>query len=91
MSCDSKINTLCGKVCWLLKQVVNCRVTALTEWANRERECNLINNYSFYFGHPVVQMLFIILTCLYDISDEEEEEDVGSYWMTLKKGEDTLI
>ena len=22
---------------------------------------------------------------------EDEEEDVGSYWMTLRKGEDTLI
>jgi hypothetical protein len=22
---------------------------------------------------------------------EDEEEEVGSYWMTLKKGEDTLI
>jgi hypothetical protein len=26
-----------------------------------------------------------------DRSDEDEEEDVGNYWMTLKKGEDTLI
>ena len=24
-------------------------------------------------------------------SDKDEEEDVGSYWMTLRKGEDTLI
>jgi len=22
---------------------------------------------------------------------EDKEEDVGSYWMTLRKGEDTLI
>jgi hypothetical protein len=22
---------------------------------------------------------------------EDEEEDVGSYWMTLRKGEDTVI
>jgi hypothetical protein len=22
---------------------------------------------------------------------EDEEEDIGSYWMTLRKGEDTLI
>jgi hypothetical protein len=22
---------------------------------------------------------------------EDEEEDVGGYWMTLRKGEDTLI
>jgi hypothetical protein len=23
--------------------------------------------------------------------EEDEEEDVGSYWITLRKGEDTLI
>jgi hypothetical protein len=22
---------------------------------------------------------------------EDEEEDIGSYWMTLRKGDDTLI
>jgi len=26
-----------------------------------------------------------------DISDVYEEEDVGNYWMTLRKGEDSLI
>ena len=25
------------------------------------------------------------------IEQEDEEEDVGRYWMTLRKGEDTLI
>jgi hypothetical protein len=23
--------------------------------------------------------------------EEDEEQDIGSYWMTLRKGEDTLI
>jgi len=26
-----------------------------------------------------------------EVTGRREEEDVGSYWMTLRKGEDTLI
>jgi chorismate mutase len=26
-----------------------------------------------------------------EVTQEDEEEDVGSYWMTLRKGEDTLV
>jgi hypothetical protein len=26
-----------------------------------------------------------------EVTQEDEEEDVGSYWMTLEKGEDTHI
>jgi len=29
--------------------------------------------------------------CEYKMYMEDKEEDVGSYWMTLRKGEDTLI
>jgi len=46
---------------------VYCRVTALIDWANRVTECKLMSNYNFYFGHPVVQLMFIKLTCLHDI------------------------
>ena len=26
-----------------------------------------------------------------EVTQEDEEEDIGSYWMTLRKGEDTFI
>jgi len=39
-----------------------------------------------FFVHDVVA-LFVNITVL----QEDEEEDVGSYWMTIRKGEDILI
>jgi hypothetical protein len=39
-----------------------------------------------YISWPVIKRYLIFnVTCQLD-----EEEDVGSYWMTLRKGEDTL-
>ena len=77
-------------MCWLLKQVVYCRVTALIEWVNRVTECNLISNYNIYFGHPVFNLMFIILTCLHDIREVRGRRR-RKLLDDLKKGEERIF
>jgi hypothetical protein len=50
------------------------------------------NNYRIFYVETAFYNGLLKERYKEDRSDKnDEEEDVGSYWMTLRKGEDTLI
>jgi hypothetical protein len=52
--------------------------------------------YTYWIGHILRRNCLLQRLIVGKIKDgievtEDEEEDVGSYWMTLRKGENTLL
>jgi hypothetical protein len=47
-----------------------------------------ISYMKYVNGRQTGLVTFYVETAFYE---EDKEEDVGSYWMTLRKGQDTLI